>query len=67
MVNWAVSCINSLAYQVCNLKLKQGSVTIKAAVTKYRVEILRNAGVSDKVSQSWNDWAYSFYQDYTKV
>ena len=38
------------AFQVCHLKLKQGSVTIKAAVTKYRIEILRNAGVSEKVS-----------------
>ena len=38
------------AFQVYHLKLKQGSVTIKAAVTKYRIEILRNAGVSEKVS-----------------
>ena len=38
------------AFQVCHLKLKQGSLTIKAAVTKYRIEILRNAGVSEKVS-----------------
>ena len=50
MSNCSIYCVISLAYQVCNLKLKQGSVTIKAVVTKYRVEILRNAGVGDKVS-----------------
>ena len=46
MSNCSIYCVISLVYQVCNLKLKQGSVTMKAAVTKYRVD----AGVGDKVS-----------------
>ena len=40
--------MKSMSYQVCHLKLKKGSVTIKAAVAKYRPGILRNAGVSEK-------------------
>ena len=44
---------HSAAYQVCHLKQKQGSVTIKAAVTKYRVEILQNAAVNDKVGHNF--------------
>ena len=56
MGNWSIliQCLPVFfpcaAFQVCHLKLKQGSVTIKAAVTKYRIETLRNAGVSEKVS-----------------
>jgi hypothetical protein len=46
------ACIVDVAFQVCNLKLKQGSVTIKAAVAKYRVEILQNAGINDKVGNN---------------
>jgi hypothetical protein len=41
-----------VAYQVCHLKLQQGSVTIKAAVAKYRLEILQNAGVNEKASDA---------------
>ncbi|XP_046861323.1 nuclear pore membrane glycoprotein 210-like isoform X1 [Xenia sp. Carnegie-2017] len=37
-----------ISYQVCQLKVKQGSVTIKSTIMKYRVVILRNAGVGDE-------------------